>query len=395
MLQGFNKHLRFRTFLFLTLVLAGTACRRDSSAFSEEKSAYLADYESSGNRWGFIDTMGQLVIEAEYDDAAGFSEDKAAVNKAGFWGFINREGKEIIKPQFRSAFTFHENRARVKPFDLPDCYVTSSGKLLSSDQWSAAGDFADGRAVVKVGTHYGYIDTSGQLVIRPEFSRARNFENGIAVVEFQGKQGVIDKEGKYRIPPDYNQIHISLDGNFILSNAESKSLIWSQSGALSDSISSSVAKESDGKLVSISKNGKMQFYNLETKKVIGENLFSQLVYLGEHRWCAKRDSLYQLLDENGMMIGNMGYDQINKFSDRFAAYKRGEFWGYLDVNGKEITEPIFGLAWDYKNGYARVAFKDGIGYIDSNQQLAFYPPPGTVEMRDFDEGLAPVEIRKN
>ena len=392
MLQGFNKHLWFFTFLFLSLVLYTSACKSDSTGSSEEKTAYLADYESPSDRWGFIDTTGQLVIPAEYDQVAAFSQGMTAVNKSGLWGYIDHAGREIIKPQFRSANAFHEGIARVKPFELSPCYVTTTGKIISSNQWIATGDFSNGRALVKVGTLFGYIDTTGQLIIQPAYSRAWNFEDGIALVEFDKKQGVIDLNGKYVVSAQYNRISISTNSDLILGNSDSYSMIWKPDGTVLDSIPSSKLVETDGSLVSVFKEGKMQFYVMETKHLVEDNLYEQLFYLGEHRWGAKQDSLYYVLDEHGMQISKTGYTQINKFSNKMAVYLRGKFWGFLNVNGKEVTEPIFGLAWDYKNGFARVAFKDGITYINNKQEIAFYPPIGTMEMRDFDEGLAPVQI---
>jgi hypothetical protein len=393
MLQGFNKLLQ-KCLMLLALISCFGACRSDSSGSSDEKAIYLEDYISPENLWGFIDTIGQLVIAPEYDEVAGFSEQKASVNKAGLWGYINIDGKEIIKPQFREAYAFHENLARVKPFDSPACYVSSTGKILSSDQWSAAGDFSEGFALAKEGASFGFIDTSGRMIIEAVYSRAWNFDHGIAIIEIKGKQGVIDKNGKMVIPPNYDHVIHTASSNLLLGNSGSTSMIWHLDGSFVDSIQIAKAKETDGTLVSISMKGKMQLYSLESKTLVNDSFYSQLFYLGEHRWCVKTDSLYHLMDENGKLIGNKGYNQINKFSDHIAAYKLGDGWGYIDVNGIGLTEPILGLAWDYKNGFARASFKDGLTFIDSKQQIAFYPPTGCLDMRDFDEGLAPVQLLK-
>jgi hypothetical protein len=39
-------------------------------------------------RWGYVDVMGRLVIEALYDNARPFSEGLAAVERDGKWGYI-------------------------------------------------------------------------------------------------------------------------------------------------------------------------------------------------------------------------------------------------------------------------------------------------------------------
>src|SRR5688572_3761124 len=89
-------------FRSLLLALAFTflfhACKNPDSSHSEDESAYMADYESPEGRWGYINTAGELVIEARYDDAGPFSEGLASVNKRGKWGFIDQNGNEIIEP---------------------------------------------------------------------------------------------------------------------------------------------------------------------------------------------------------------------------------------------------------------------------------------------------------
>ena len=132
MLQGIHKVSRYSWLGWLGLVLSLVACKPDSSTSLDEKAAYLADYESPGYRWGFIDTTGELVIPAMFDEVSRFSEGKAAVNKDGLWGYIDVSGKEIIKTQFRLAYNFHENRARVKTFDLPEYYITPGETAISS-----------------------------------------------------------------------------------------------------------------------------------------------------------------------------------------------------------------------------------------------------------------------
>ncbi len=376
--------------LFLTLV----SCRPDSSSFSGEKATYLADYESPLHYWGYIDTTGKLAVPSLYDEEGRFSEGKAAVNKDGLWGYIDRTGKLIIHPQFRSAYPFHENRARVKPFNMPESFVSPSGTLISSPTWNATDDFSNGRARVKSGGLYGFIDTTGKVVINPTFSRAWDFDHHMAIVESQGKQGVIDLSGNYLIPPDYDHIIAAPMFALVLAIHENNSAVLDLSGQVLVQIPQASAQETDGHLISLHQKGKMWLYDLMGKKMLPGDGYDQLVYLGDQCWAAKKDSVYHLLNDEGMEINSLAYTQINKFENRMAVYQRDQFWGYLDASGKELTTPTFGLAWDYHDGFARVAFKDGIAYLNQNQDIAFYPPAGAMDIRDFNEGYAPVQMIK-
>lgn len=72
-------------------------------------------------QWGFIDNTGEVVIEAEYEDARSFANGLAAVKYAGKWGFIDLEGNLVIDTQFDDAKDF-----------------TSSGTVfvLDNDEWT-------------------------------------------------------------------------------------------------------------------------------------------------------------------------------------------------------------------------------------------------------------------
>jgi hypothetical protein len=136
----------------------------------------------------------------------------------------------------------------------------------------------------------------------------------------------------------------------------------------------------------------MYFYDLQHKKLNVHGAFGRIHYLGEQRWAGKKENGYYLLDSDGKRMSAELYTQINRYSEGIAACTDGQYWGYLDREGNELTDRVFGLAWDYRDQMARAAFQDGIAFIDTKQKLAFYPPRNTVDMRDFSEGLAPVQI---
>lgn len=68
------------------------------------------------DKWGFIDTMGQIVIPLAFEDVnrAGFHEGLCAVKINGKWGYINSKGKIVIEPKFDSARSFSEGFAVVQ-----------------------------------------------------------------------------------------------------------------------------------------------------------------------------------------------------------------------------------------------------------------------------------------
>lgn len=63
---------------------------------------------SSGGKWGFADTKGNVIIKPVYENARSFSNGLAAVCKNGLWGFIDEKGNLVIPYQFQNADYFSE-----------------------------------------------------------------------------------------------------------------------------------------------------------------------------------------------------------------------------------------------------------------------------------------------
>jgi hypothetical protein len=66
-----------------------------------------------GRRWGFIDTGGDMVIPAVFEDSRPFCGGVAAVKQDGLWGFVNSDGEMVLIPQFDSVSDRINNMVRV------------------------------------------------------------------------------------------------------------------------------------------------------------------------------------------------------------------------------------------------------------------------------------------
>lgn len=54
----------------------------------------------SGEKWGFVNAEGKVVIEAQYDDAKSFSNRMGAVKNGEEWSFINPQNEVVIEDTF-------------------------------------------------------------------------------------------------------------------------------------------------------------------------------------------------------------------------------------------------------------------------------------------------------
>ena len=68
-----------------------------------------------GDKEGFINRAGEIVIEPQFDNALPFLGGLAQVKIGGKYGFINQAGEFVINPQFdRAGLAFSEGLAPVK-----------------------------------------------------------------------------------------------------------------------------------------------------------------------------------------------------------------------------------------------------------------------------------------
>jgi hypothetical protein len=154
-----------------------------------------------GERWGFADTSGRLVIAAEFEKAFRFSGGMAAVQIGEKWTWVDPTGRRLCKPRFDRTF---DARDGVGVFELGARrgYFTAAGDLMA-EGFEGACDFSEERAAVQVRARWGFIDATGELVIPPRFSNVKGFSEGLAVVRQGGSWGAIDASGQMVLPPQF------------------------------------------------------------------------------------------------------------------------------------------------------------------------------------------------
>jgi len=287
------------------------------------------------DKWGFIDESGKIVIEPNFDMVfRPFQKGLSDVRVGQKWGLIDNTGKFIIEPNFESVGKFSDgvfpvllesktNESGDKPFYLQKwIYIDKSGKQVIDKEFYYADSFVDGRAFVKVGfDEWALIDKTGNEITKKHFDSFDSygmFSEGLVAVKVKKKYGFIDRNGKFVIKPQFDYADNFSEGlasvrigcNYGFIDTKGKFIIqpqYSFAGKFSDGLASASLAKSNG-------------INVKSK---GKN--------------------YQL-----------------------CAFRNSGLVGYIDKTGKMIIEPQFGGGFDFSNGIAEVSFgepNDVIGYI--------------------------------
>lgn len=123
------------------------------------------------DKYGFINTLGTIVIHCSYDYAGDFCNGFAIVKSNEKYGFIDTFCKLII----------------------PCIY-------------DGADNFSDGFARVQLGEKWGFITPDGTLVVPCIYDYAHNFSNGLARVTLKGRWGLINTDGVLVAPCEFDSL---------------------------------------------------------------------------------------------------------------------------------------------------------------------------------------------
>ena len=283
----------------------------------------------TNRKYGYINTKGEIVIRAQFDNAAPFKNGIAQVwlganndpqnYDRGKVGLIDKSGEVIIEPQFDAVGDFSEGLALAK-IGKKWGYINLNGELVIKPQFEFALNFSEGLAAVKKGDKVGFIDRTGKFVIEPKFDNARQFSEGFAPVKLKkyGNWGYIDKTGRLVLEAGFYDSSPFVNGVVSVITKEGNSCI-NKKGKKVDEIN--CKRFSEG-LAQIGVKGKKGFIDESGKIVI------------EPQWDVVTD------------FRNGAAAFVNFDNSRYwcGIYLPGSFfmtdicgkWGYIDKTGKVI-----------------------------------------------------------
>jgi len=68
----------------------------------------------SNGKYGYINNLGEICIEPEFDYAEEFNESLAIIGIDDSFGFIDMEGNLVVKAEYEDVYEFSEGLAMVE-----------------------------------------------------------------------------------------------------------------------------------------------------------------------------------------------------------------------------------------------------------------------------------------
>jgi len=179
--------------------------------------------------WGYIDHNGKWVVKPEYRGTWTFKDGLGRVKVLdGKFGYLDTLGHLVIDTIWEEGEEFSEGFTKVRK-DNRFQFIDKSGGLLSPESWDMAFAFKNGYARVSNGGWWGLLDRKGNLVIQVKYEDLGQIANNRIPVELKGLWGYLDSLGKVRIEPKYEEVS-PFQGQYAAAKKGSHWIIIDQTG---------------------------------------------------------------------------------------------------------------------------------------------------------------------
>lgn len=357
-----------RTWAYWAVALGLAGCTSSTPDFD------LIPY-ASGDRWGFINWEGKIVINPQFESAHAFSSGRALVSKKTRYGFVGPDGILALPIQYENATDFSaegiawvanlgeplqaiDSKGNVL-FTCESCdyamkfyngmsrfavteddelrygYLNSEGQVQLPAKYKSASPFCEGLAIVgNEDGEYGFIDREGKLVINHQFEDAFPFNaNGEAMVKQGDQWGVVNKSGQYKINPQFELLRYGPNGTYYAFDGSEWGIVSSEGAYVANP----------------------QFEDVTSTTAV------PAPFRSEDEW--------GFIDEKGTIVINPQFELVSEFYDGFALAKGSDGWGIIDEKGQFTTNPQFDEVlpfpipeqWVHQNKYYREALYEDYG----------------------------------
>lgn len=308
-----------------------------------------------GGFYGLKDASGNVLAEAKYDYISEqIDSDRVLVVKEQKWGYLDKDGKEVISLSYERAFPF-----------------------------------ADGLAQVMIDGKYGFINTNNEVIIPAEYPQALNLRGGFAKAEVGDNQWVLFDSHGTKLSSYENIFYFTegraefqKDGKYGFLDESGKEVIpaiYEKADAFTESLS---AVKKDGKYGAIDKSGKELLpFEYSSLQIDGAD---QIWFVKDNEWgMMKADGTVVIPGDYAFYESFEGDVKIAPFS------KEGDTFGFIDKNGKQVTDFIYEYGTTRVSEGAAAVLKDGLwGMIDGEGKEILPPSMDYEEIFSFSQGLA-------
>ena len=284
---------------------------------------------------GMTNARGEVVIPAVYDFIWDFGSDTIALAR-----------RQIQNDQSESAFIYELiTSGGFQYLEFPENLIPSPPSEKIYRIYDASKDL------------YGFWDFTGKEITRFRYSDALDFSEGLAAVldPYKGYWGFINTKGEIEIRTTFDAAYPFSEGHAVVYDTD-------------------------------------RFYYCDKKGMLSpiSGRYSMIYPVNEGKSIVLRDSLYGIIDTNGIEILKPQYRFIDNFLNGRAVFMKDNKLGMLDEKGNVVIENRFEEIYRFDQEHYLIVLNGMMGLISLTGETVI--PARYSEIGFFSEGLAPVKL---
>lgn len=301
--------------------------------------------DASGDKWGYINEKGEMVLPAIYDKALNFTCGYALVETDYISYFIDDKGNKQ-EATFDSAMPFYNNYSVV--------FLNNAFGLLSSnfdltieptmERLGIMGDNGLLYAKRQGSAKWEYVNAKGETQIEAKFDGADDFKGGMAIVYIGNQCGTIDKNGEYIIEPN-SQLGLINMGEGLLANYDFSAQKWAvldkNGEAITQPIYDDIRDVSDGLIAVSGGNNTCGHINTKGEVVIPLQYAEVTSFSEGYAWAKEsHQSAFMCIDKKNNVIFTLekGEKPTGTFRCGLALVETANSYKYIGTEGQTIYE---------------------------------------------------------
>ncbi len=317
-------------------------------------------------QWGLMDSTGQLVISPQYE-VIGAPEKFGYIlmQQAGKIGMLDRKGKILIPAKYEEVKILGQHFISVKEAGIQKV-INAVGQLVLQDpNYEQLSVLHPQFLTFSQNGRFGCINAVGQLIIPPKYESIKIHKDNYFKVQNGRHHGLLHLNGEEIVPAHSEEIRV-LDNGLIF---YLKGVLWGafdQKGQSVIQAKFSAYQAINSALIKLERFGAFHLFNVLENKIVSKQTMQDFLSFSDQYALTRRGEKFGLIDYQGKQILANQYQEIQSFSDVAFRVRNGWKWGVINNAEQQLLAYEYDFIAPIRKGKALVKKGNFFGIIDAN-----------------------------